>query len=837
LDMITEFISSLLYGKNGTMTIAELKAMTERKKFSDYLPYIAYDGETGCYLNQDNTIGFIWECSPLCFSGEKTISSLTGVFRAGLPEGSVVQISLLGDKHIASYIEAYRNSKSRPNPLIKKSTDALCSFMYQGMNGTGMPAGIPTRIFRLLVSAKVPLENNEAFNMKDTYLNIEESLRGAGLYPRPFPPIMLIELLRRIFNDRSFDGAPLGYDEAVPLRKQIILSDTEISKSRERINIGGKIFRCITPKAFPKEVDPLMANELFGGVWGVRSDGEQIQTPFLYTINIIVEKLTNKLHWKCDMVLRQQGVGSFAPGLMRKKDEFVWAVDQLDRGVNFVRIMPIIWTWSESESRVSESISRIKRIWESRGCTMQEDKGILPILFLSALPFGLYNVGRNIEDMDRDFIVPPDTAMTLAPVQADFAGGGSPVLLFVGRKGEMVSLDIFDRNAGAHNCIIAASTGKGKSFAINYFAFNHFARGGLTRIIDIGHSYKKMTKMLDAVYLDFDESSKICINPFATIIEEDKNDDIPIVAAIVLQMAYSSTDVIPQDIAETASTLAADAVSWAYEQEGTNADIDLVHRYLNEFPRHAKGFSETYHASSRAMENFATTAHTIAFNLRAFTSEGFFGRWFNGASTFDISRDEFVVLELDNLSGIPPLFKVVVMQVVNAVTQDLYLSNREKPRMVIFDEAWQLKDNPFLKKVIEGGYRKARKYKGSFTIVTQSPLDLRQFGDIGDVVNANSPFKFYLESPDFEKARQEKIINCDDFTLEYLKSVMSVKGKYSELYMDTPFGKGVARLIVDPFSYFVYTSDATEISEIESFINRGMSYDQAIEEMVRKYRS
>ena len=70
-----------------------------------------------------------------------------------------------------------------------------------------------------------------------------------------------------------------------------------------------------------------------------------------------------------------------------------------------------------------------------------------------------------------------------------------------------------------------------------------------------------------------------------------------------------------------------------------------------------------------------------------------------------------------------------------------------------------------------------------------------------------------------------------------MKSMKTVGGRYSEIFMDSPYGKGVARLVVDPFSYYVYTSSAIEYSEIEAMVDRGMTYDQAIDEMVRKYRS
>jgi len=247
------------------------------------------------------------------------------------------------------------------------------------------------------------------------------------------------------------------------------------------------------------------------------------------------------------------------------------------------------------------------------------------------------------------------------------------------------------------------------------------------------------------------------------------------------------------------------------------------------------------------MAIFRNTAQMLACNLRDFTSGQSYGRWFNGVSNFDISRDEWVVLELENLKPQKQLFKIVTLQVINAVTQDLYLSDRSRNRLIIFDEAWQFirgenahsggaRTVAHMKEVIEEGYRRARKYGGSFTVITQSLLDLKQFGSVGDVIRANSAFKMYLESPDFEKAKAEGLIDCGEFGMALLKSLKSNKPKYSEIFMDTPFGMGISRLAVDPYSYYIYTSDAREIAEIESMVKEGMDYAGAIAEMVRKYR-
>jgi conjugal transfer ATP-binding protein TraC len=289
-------------------------------------------------------------------------------------------------------------------------------------------------------------------------------------------------------------------------------------------------------------------------------------------------------------------------------------------------------------------------------------------------------------------------------------------------------------------------------------------------------------------------------------------------------MVFSTGNTLPS---ESEMTLIKQAVRWAWEKEKNDAGIDTVYEFLFNFDRYSSEGGEIKQAASR-----------LAFNLADFKSDGAFGHYFNGRSTLDMSNDDFVVLELEHLKSRPELFRVVTLQVINAVTQDLYLSDKSEQRLIVFDEAWQfLGESSMLQQVIETGYRRARKYHGSFTVITQSVLDLKLFGGVGDVIRNNSAFKFFLESSDFEKALDEKLLDYDEFTMKILKSTKSNKPKYSEIFMDTPFGIGIGRLAVDPFSYYVFTSDASEIAEIEAMVDGGLSYEDAIREMVKKYRS
>jgi len=152
-------------------------------------------------------------------------------------------------------------------------------------------------------------------------------------------------------------------------------------------------------------------------------------------------------------------------------------------------------------------------------------------------------------------------------------------------------------------------------------------------------------------------------------------------------MCFASTDIVPSDTAETTMSLVKQAVRWAWDTDGNDADIDTVYRYLSQFPGYAGDEFDGYTEQDIAI--FRTAAQTLAYNLKDFTSGQAFGRWFNGKSNFDISTDEFVVLELEHLKPQKELFKIITLQVINAVTQDLYLSDRSKNRMIIFDEAWQ----------------------------------------------------------------------------------------------------------------------------------------------------
>jgi conjugal transfer ATP-binding protein TraC len=135
--MFSELLKRAIFGPHRYLKQSDLTKMTRRTPFSSFLNYLAYDPELEIYLNQDSSIGMLWECAPVIYAGPKTITSLEGLFRAGLPKDSVVQLIFHADSHIEPILSRYRNSRTRRNPIVQTNTDAVINFLDDGKKGSG----------------------------------------------------------------------------------------------------------------------------------------------------------------------------------------------------------------------------------------------------------------------------------------------------------------------------------------------------------------------------------------------------------------------------------------------------------------------------------------------------------------------------------------------------------------------------------------------------------------------------------------------------------------------------------------------------------------------------
>lgn len=802
--------------------LGETAQFALRNPFSRYLPYRAYDEESNTYHNADNTSGRIWECRPVTFMTEKAQKSLMSILRQEYPDQTVFQFTLYPDDYLAPVLETYRDMKTRKDPMVLEAAHRYAAHLFEGRNGMEKMRGIPTRNFRLFVSVKSP-----DGLLPEQIAQIEEGLGSAGLYPRPLLPGKLLGWLRRLFN-RQVAGNAEVYSDGRYISNQIIASDDPVEEIKGGIQFGGRYAACLTPKSMPELAEPLGINCLIGGFGGSEDDATQLKHRFLWTTTIFYKASKEEIKRKIGITMAQRASGSLAKSLQRRNIEGDWILDELEKEP-YCNVITSMWIFGDDQDDLNRGIARARGLWEKQNFVMQREVQIQRAMLIAALPFGLYTGGSKWSDvllLDRDFQMSVRAAAMLMPIQGDFAGGMKPIMVTVGRKGQLITLDVFDRGAPNYNFLCAAGSGSGKSFFTNSLVNNYYGTGALIRLTDIGYSYKKQCAAVGGRYIDVgDQAAKLCVNPFLIAgagnrDKEDVDGDDIAVAYVILTMIYSNTGTA--SLNETQVTLVKDAVAFARKRDGGMMGIDHVYEYLSRYPQYA---------GDVRLQSAFNLAHEMAFNMRDFTSTGQYGSIFNGRSTLNIGSDEFVVFELEELQNNPELFRVMSLQVINAVTQDLYLCpDRSIRRFMLFDEAWKYlgkgdgsASTSLIATVIVEGYRRARKYGGSTGIVTQSPLDLPSFGPAGSVIKGNSAFKFFLESNTYAEAVRQGILDYNGLLFDLVCSVKNNKPNYSEILMDTPFGCGVGRLCLDSYNYWVNTTDPTEVARYEAEIARGLT--------------
>lgn len=791
-----------------------------RNNLSKYLPYFVY--EDGQYFNTDHSFGHIFECSPLYFAGTETTDILSSLLKQDFGKGAILQFILLADTNIRKHCEKIKSMDIRQTPLTKKMTDDHIDFISNQYKYSTKLKNNKLKNFRLFVAIKSYQELEQT-----TITALEESLSGAGMHPKNMPPNELLSLLRSLLNgDANIDND--NYDNSNPISKQAILADTIIDwTDKSIIKINNEFISVITPKAQPiaddsQTFNELDINEMMGSWAGGIDDLNQITDRFIWSCNILLDKVDKQIKNKSYLVNLQAPAAKLSNNIGKRLKIFSEAVANLG-AKHHLAYIPSLILFGNSEKNLAQSCARITRMWERKSYLMQRESIIKHIIFLQALPFGLYpgKKKRNISLIDRHFIAPAKSIAAQLPLQADYMGFGEPVVPLIGRKGQVQGLDIFDKKSNNHNFLCCATSGSGKSVFVNFLVSNHYKAGAKIRINDLGYSYKKLVKSFGGTYLDIADDD-INFNPFQVVADapddEDAEHDIETIAMVLGEMCFAHTE---GSLNETQVNLLKHAVKHTI-QAGNHANgIDSVQEYLNNLSNYTHDIPDS----------FINPAKELGFNLCEFGSAGQYGRFFNGLKKNTHQDDDFLVLEMESLRQKPALLRVVSLQVINMMTQEMYMGDRSIRKINIFDEvASMFSSSQRLGAVVEDGYRRARKYGGSFGTIFQSILDTKLFGRTGDVMRNNAAFQFYLESKDYQQALENKLISYEPFIAKMLTSIKSNRPHYSEIFADTPGGVGMMRLMLDPYGYGVTTTDADETTEIENYQKQnGMSIDKAIE--------
>ena len=192
------------------------------------------------------------------------------------------------------------------------------------------------------------------------------------------------------------------------------------------------------------------------------------------------------------------------------------------------------------------------------------------------------------------------------------------------------------------------------------------------------------------------------------------------------------------------------------------------------------------------------------------------------------------IFEFEHVKDQPKLIAIILQTLLMQITSQFLTGDRSQKFMIIVDEAWMLLEHcaGFLAAIA----RNLRRYGGSLIVCTQCFADLQTAGETQNNNNhrraifENSAWKIILPPnslTDFESHSEFKE------KVPLLKSLLFENGKYSEMLLSSSGIDVVGRLILDPFSAAVFSTESGDFNFLNNQEAAGVPMEQAIDNLIK----
>ncbi|EAH4699783.1 conjugal transfer protein TraG [Campylobacter jejuni] len=827
---LSDFINEKLGINQSVKKITSLQtnvwnACMQRYKFSDFLPYMSYDSQKEYYINNDNSFGTVFLCSPRIRMGESTAVAVEEML-GKLPENMFIQFTLFGSKNIKDIVEYWKymhleRADRENNELLFKAIKNMEEFYYSKTK-EGISSSMTTRLknYYLLVSIKSNSEE-DVISYKHILKNI---LTSNNFSPVVAEPEVLKPMLYELFNgNHDINNIP-NYDRTCYLNRQVIMPTTEILIKDDELKIDGRSFISLTPQSFPQEAHIGDFGEKLGDYISRALDNNQFKDTFLITASVcaLSKKKTARVKGNHSMLLTQKWSENIFRQFAAARKESVSILERIDNQKEKLYAFDLnVIVSGDNYNEASLNASTIISYWNKGGgkaIVLDEALGIHQLNLIASLPMGI-NKEYMFDITVKYRSMFPDQISQFIPLEADFKLN-IPNLILFSRRAQIAGLDLFVSSSN-YNAYLVATSGAGKSVLLNMLAFNSYARNDRIFIIDQDNSFINICDAVGGQYLALDPSKPISFNPFSGLKNNDRDsfaEDLEYLSRLIYMLGSSKNQdrALEDERLIKAKTQA--IMEELFLSKGNTMEVTDIR-------------DELAKVDDQRFRDFAD-------QLRPFCKEGIYGKYFNGPCEFNIEK-EFIVTEFKGLEGYDDLKDPLIMLLIYHINQLMYMSTDRKSRIqIIIDEAHRfLGKNPKMDDFIEQAYRRARKYGASAIIATQGFDDIYNAKDgglsrAGTVIVNNSAYKIFMKQTEtsVNMLIKSEVFSLSETDKEILRSIRTIKGEYSELFLMTPDDvKLPYRLVVDKYFYYLTTTDATDKAKIKELTDQGIPLGEAID--------
>ena len=794
----------------------------EEIRAAGVIPVLAYSEDDYAFLMDDKSIGFGFLCQPLNSATEKVQERTVGMLNQEFPAKSTMQFTLFRSPDITQ--DLYRMIELRDgyqhdllSSVIRERTEFLKHHTREKIvahNERGYYDSGLIQDTKLFVTVKVPIKDSkptssELSELQDLRSKVESSLQTVGLRPLPMTAVNYIRIMGTMLNwgdDASWKSNTSSWDTDRPICEQVFDYGTDITMTKNSLQLGDQHVKVLSAKKLP---DLAYFGDAITYIGDISGGNSNIKENYMIVTNIFFpdpENMKSTLDRKRQFAVNQAygPMLKFVPVLADKKEGFDVLYDSMKEGQKPISISYSMIIFAPTKERADAAAMSARNIWRETRFDLMEDRFVLLPMLINNLP--LCTDRESVKDLFRHKTMTTEQAAVLLPIFGEWKGTGTYHASLLSRNGQLMSLSLHDSNTNK-NLVIAAESGSGKSFLTNELIFSYLSEGAQVWVIDAGKSYQKLSDLLKGDFVHFEEGTGVCLNPFELV--QNYEDEEDAIVSLVSAMASAKGN-----LSEWQVSALKQVMTDVWEEKGQKMKVDdIADRCLEE------------HQDQRLKD--------VGMQLYPLTSRGSYGKYFAHDNNVSF-QNQFTVLELDELQGRKHLRQVVLLQLIYQIQQEVFLGERNRKKVVIVDEAWDLLKEGEVSVFMEHAYRKFRKYGGSVVIATQSINDLYE-NAVGRAIAENSASMYLLGQTEetVESVKRSGRLTLSEGGFNILKTVHTVQGIYSEIFIKSKTGMGVGRLIVGDFQKLLYSTDPRDVDAIDQYVKRGLSIPDSIRAVMK----
>jgi len=811
-------------GSNGAHSSQFTKAFSEIASFykiCDLFPYDAYDPKTKIFYNQ-TSLGFVIETAPLVGASSEMQKEVSNLFALALPEESSLQVLLWADPHIGDQLDAYQAARANQSETLqhiaRRRVEYLKTFAY---DSPFKPYTL--RNFRcfLSFSKKRDVSTRADQELCERLKNqIVTTLDMLGLPVKIWDADDLLSTTESILssNPNQVHAPKIKWNPLQSLAPQLSSGNTNLQVTEDGLFLNNRALKVRTygVRSYPQHWSLHAMGELIGDL---DRDQAQIPCPFMIHYGVTIpkqDKPKNKLLAKASYVEKQaySPIGKYLPSIMQEAEELAFVREAINKGERIVQTQfGVILMSTPQEMDNAEQI--LLNLFTAKEWKLEANRYLHLPMFLTSLPmmWGEKQVQALLKLQKLKTTLSTESA-NLLPIQGEWKGTSTPGMLLVGRRGQIFTWSPFDNKAGNYNVCVVGRSGSGKSVLMQEMVTTTLAIGGLVFVFDVGRSFEKICRLLKGQFVEFGPNSNICLNPFTTIpIDNDEvaSDILAMLKSVLILMAAPNHGLDDQGAAMLEQAM---LETWGrYKNQSTISDIaDWL--------------------TQRGSTQDDQLAKNLAQMLYPYTTNGTYGRFFNGPSTVNLDNP-LIVIELEELKERKDLQAVVLQMFIINVTNKMFLGDRKTPFNIVFDEAWDMLGGKQGGVFMETLARRLRKYRGSLIVGTQSINDFYQSpGAQAALDNSDSMCMLSQKPESIDQLKKNDRISMSAQKEAQLKSVRTKQGQYAELMVITPDGYAVCRFMVDPTSNLLYSTKAEDFAAVNQLTDAGIHIIDAVDQLI-----